>query len=400
MLTNPGFTFWGMSGEHKIVPTSETDLQSWGSIYDEAVVCVYPKGLVNVYENGPGYSYTSEHSVAMEFASINIDDNAAILSFCDKYGMPGSMRQEANFTNDYLFFDETKDNFTQAVPFGVTRERTWLGQIKKDITLLNLTLRLSQAISDKDFKRIVEIVIFVCFDLSNLDFEKSERKTETFEFNHYFHRYTELHGIKPFFDEKESLWTDSISDFLDDIDDDVEAYEFYSNIGLPYDIRYPKFLHALWEALYDLFRGVLSYTNIESIGPFGNVTFTKPIDSFLNSLNQRDKEIIIKIAKGILSDIFKEKLNRVFPEIVFTKRNMPESSWRIPSLLDAMYLEVFFTLTPSSSIRHCANPTCNQFFTWSASKKSRIYCSQSCADAMAHRKFRERQKNENPPRTK
>lgn len=40
MLTNPGFTFSGISGEHKIVPTSQTDLPIWGSNYTEEPLSV------------------------------------------------------------------------------------------------------------------------------------------------------------------------------------------------------------------------------------------------------------------------------------------------------------------------------------------------------------------------
>ena len=41
MLTNPGFTFFGISGEHKIVPTNQTDLPTWGPNYTEAIICTY-----------------------------------------------------------------------------------------------------------------------------------------------------------------------------------------------------------------------------------------------------------------------------------------------------------------------------------------------------------------------
>ena len=74
MLTNPGFTFSGISGEHKIVPTSQTDLPIWGPNYTEAVICTYDGELVKVYDNGPGFGFTDE-SVAMEFAAIDINDS-------------------------------------------------------------------------------------------------------------------------------------------------------------------------------------------------------------------------------------------------------------------------------------------------------------------------------------
>ena len=110
MITNPGFSFSGISGTHKIVPVHETDLESWGENYNECIVCTYDGDLVKVYENGPGFSYTDK-SVAMEFASIKPSDRDAIIDFCNRYGMPGSMRQFGNFRNDYLFFKDDKDSF-------------------------------------------------------------------------------------------------------------------------------------------------------------------------------------------------------------------------------------------------------------------------------------------------
>ena len=111
MLTNPGFTFSGISGEHKIVPTSQTDLPIWGPNYTEAVICTYDGELVKVYDNGPGFGFTDE-SVAMEFAAIDINDSQQIIDFCNKNGMPNSMRQFGNFRNDYIFFEDDKDKFS------------------------------------------------------------------------------------------------------------------------------------------------------------------------------------------------------------------------------------------------------------------------------------------------
>lgn len=84
MITNPGFSFSGISGTHKIVPVNETDLPSWGENYCECIVCTYDGELVKVYDNGPGFSYLDK-SVAMEFAAIDITDRNAILQFCNRY---------------------------------------------------------------------------------------------------------------------------------------------------------------------------------------------------------------------------------------------------------------------------------------------------------------------------
>ena len=84
MITNPGFSFSGISGTHEIVPYYETDHESWGENYNECIVCTYDSNLVKVYDNGPGFSYTDK-SVAMEFASIKPTDRDANIDFCNRY---------------------------------------------------------------------------------------------------------------------------------------------------------------------------------------------------------------------------------------------------------------------------------------------------------------------------
>ena len=98
------------------------------------------------------------------------------------------------------------------------------------------------------------------------------------------------------------------------------------------------------------------------------------------------------MTKGIFSDIFKENLHSVYPEIVFSKAGMAESTWRIPSLIDAMYLELFFRYSPNSSVRKCENPTCTGFFIYESSRPTKKYCDESCAKLMAKRMERARKR--------
>ena len=149
MITNPGFSFSGISGTHKIVPVNETDLPSWGENYCEYIVCTYDGELVKVYDNGPGFSYLDK-SVAMEFAAIDITDRNAILQFCNRYGMPGSMRQSGNFRNDYLFFRDDKDSFSKVIPLANRQERVWLYTVQRDILQMQMTIELNQSIQDRN----------------------------------------------------------------------------------------------------------------------------------------------------------------------------------------------------------------------------------------------------------
>lgn len=391
MITNPGFSFIGVSGQHSIIPTYETDLKVWGPIYTESVICNYDGELVTVYSNGPGFSYDDE-SVAMQFAAIDIADHNTILNFCDKYGMPAAARQNANFRNDYLFFNENKDNFSKAIPFGRHKETMWLGIIKKEIIDLRLTMELNQAIQDENMERLISIITFICLDLSGLDFEGSERRTETFQFNHAFFRIAEHLGYSKQFGPECADFSTYIKSFLESIDTDFYMTESYHANGEDYPSLYPQIYFSMWQHLVSLFTWLIQVTTIETISPYGEVVFNPPLHSLDLSDITAEKNQLINTAKGVLSDIFKEKLHRVYPELVFNKGNNPETSWRIPSLVDAMYLEVFFRLTPSTSIKKCANPTCPNYFQWSTVRRTRKYCCSECAVLMAKRAQRAREK--------
>lgn len=398
MITNPGFSFSGISGSHKIVPVYETDLEAWGENYDECIVCTYEGDLVKVYDNGPGFNYTDK-SVAMDFASINPMDRDAILNFCNRYGMPDSMRQSGNFRNDYLFFKNDKDSFSKVIPVGKCYERVWLYSIQRVILQMQMTIELNQAIQDKNFQRIIEILMYFCFDLYGLDFKESERKTETFQFNHFFYRYAEKNG----FTLKTRLTGLSIHDlitgFLKDIQNDYNETLLFHSHNIPRKEKYVQIHFSTWQHLHTLFSFITEQVKVIDIGPFGEVVMSDSLSNDINSFSEEDIEKVLMCAKAVFSDIFKEQLYSVYPEIVFNKNGDPESSWRIPSLIDAMYLELFFRFSPNSSVRKCQNPDCPNYFTRTSSRPTKIYCSESCALLMAKRMERARKRKAKSKRT-
>lgn len=391
MLTNPGFSFTGVSGEHKLVPTTQTDLPVWGPLYQEAIVCTYDGELVKVYENGPGFNYTDD-SIAMNFAAIDINDADAIINFCNKYGMPYSSRQFGNFRNDYIFFSGDKDEFSRVVPVSGKREREWLYTMQRDIVHMQLIINLNQAIQDCDFVRICEIMLYFCCDLHRLDFEGSSRQTETFQFNHHFFRFAESNGYSKSNGFMGANLNELIIGFLKDVENAYQESEMMSAIGFPHKDKYTQIYFSMWQHLHHWLFVITEQTSITDIDPFGVVTFSTALcsDQLVHSDDVADN--LLKTARGIFTDVFKENLHRVYPEMVFNKGGEPESSWRIPTLIDAMYLELFFRFTPSSSVRKCMNPTCPNFFVRTSSRPAKIYCDDACAKLMAKRMERERKR--------
>ena len=94
---------------------------------------------------------------------------------------------------------------------------------------------------------------------------------------------------------------------------------------------------------------------------------------------------------ALLRDYFEEELMGVNPymEIV---GGVISPNLRVRSLWQAINLQLFCKMHPYNGIRKCANPTCRNYFNVPAENKRRIYCSKRCAQLMAKRKQREREK--------
>lgn len=253
-------------------------------------------------------------------------------------------------------------------------------------------IQLNQAIQDRDYICILEILLYFCFDLGGLDFDGSSWNTETFQFNHHFFRYAEEHGFNKASRETNGLYPELISGFLDDIENSYYESEMYQSMGIPHKDKYVQSYFSMWQHLHSIFSVFREQMTVTDISPFGDIIFSKNPVSILLKMDDSDRENLIKVGKGVFTDIFKEQLHCVYPEITYDKNGVAESSWRIPTLIDAMYLELFFRFTPNSSVRKCENPTCPKYFIRTSSRPSKKYCDDACAKLMAKRMERARKR--------
>lgn len=387
MISNPGFSFSNVIGKHHIDSLDKANLDNLGALYSEAIVCTEQRSIIQIYSHYQNPSSESG-SIALQFSEINIDNIQEILDFCDHYGLINSERIFANFRNDYIFLEENKSDFSKKIPLP-HKERMYLTDFKKAVAAMRLLLELSSAIHDRDFDTIVKIITFFCFDLTVHDYEGSTRATELFQFNHAFYRYAEDCGYVPF--NYESLdYSDMISSFLESIHADEAIEKSFNKNGFAFPRHYPQSDYSEWLHLRALFDDLLSVTDIQSITPYGEVLFNPPL-SAINYLISLKEDQLLNLAKAVLSDLFKENLHRISPEIQY-ENNQLLSSWRIPSLLSAMYLELFFRFSPYGQIKICANPTCKKAFTWTSSKPTKKFCCTECAVLMAKRNQRKRER--------
>ena len=98
----------------------------------------------------------------------------------------------------------------------------------------------------------------------------------------------------------------------------------------------------------------------------------------------RLKTAAIETAKYIVKEELEKNLQRVRPTYNISRL---EPTWKIDSLLTALYFGLFYMRPNMETYRRCANPKCGEFFLVSVSSNKKKYCCTSCMNrAMAARK--------------
>lgn len=109
-------------------------------------------------------------------------------------------------------------------------------------------------------------------------------------------------------------------------------------------------------------------------------------DQFTDEL----KSAANNIAKIILKYEIDTNLNRI--KAIYDIKKM-EPSWKIDSLLSALYFGLFYMRPTMETYRRCANPKCNEFFLVSLSSQHKKYCCKACQnrEMAARKRIRDKQ---------
>lgn len=130
------------------------------------------------------------------------------------------------------------------------------------------------------------------------------------------------------------------------------------------------------------------------VGIVNQVTLEKTYyyQDIINKNNFSDvlKDTAIKIAKIILKYEIDSNLQRV--KATYDIKKM-EPSWKIDSLLSALYFGLFYMRPTMETYRRCANPKCNEFFLVSLSSQHKKYCCKACQnrEMAARKRIRDKQ---------
>ena len=408
MFLSSNFTYVNLKGEYFIGEQPSTD--KYGRPIESGqleryIITLCEKDTVivetNVDPNG--------ESVALKFASIDIYNDESILKFCREYGslFPNEYDEDEIDNNDYLFEHQHK-NFYQKNQLLSERVHVYDQEAFYSIPLIvfqtavisvRKLLELSAAISNQDYITIIKGLIWFCFgNYDSFDDEELVPATEFERINYYYReaidRYINDDGL---IISNLDYYSDAIILFLDELArnlENIEKRRFDSEHPYNYSVDYYDLYNKTWTNFYHLIKSIIERYKIIRIDLLGDVVFEKELSNDDISHICPDKEMVVNLGKAFLSNHFNDQLFRIRPELIIEDGRMVQEL-RIPSLMEAIYIDLYFRYTPYTSFRKCSNPTCSAVFQVSNSNSKKMYCSNRCSLLMAKRKQRERDRKRN-----
>lgn len=392
MIVNKGFSFSNMVGQYRIKGMQFPVRNPRGT--EPCIVSIFPGRLKPIYSRNS----SEEGSIAFEFASIDVDDESAILAFCYKYGLLFCNKVESNVTNDYMFFHTQKTDFTEAVP-NTAPEQIFLSTFIREVITMRNFLYLKSSLDEKNLLGIVSGIIKMI--LTFTDRTPIPKDTETERFNRLFYVYvknkyrfaSEQMGAADFTENDAFDIQGAVNAFLDDLEYYVHAEDkvvrdaYFGKV-----LKLDDMFHSTWQGFHTLLSGLKEVTTIKTSDYGETVFFDPPLTSEMLSEAGVTFDSVRNLANACISDIMNSQTSAITPELRYENGSLT-ADWHISSLLEAMYMELQVSFTPNIQIKKCANPTCNYFFEIGKENHKRIYCSQRCALLMAKRKQRERDRN-------
>ncbi|MDU1604958.1 MAG: CGNR zinc finger domain-containing protein [Clostridium sp.] len=384
MIINKGFSFNNYVGEYEIVNYDEDNDNPDLSNNDNALIISTDDDVKskNIYS----FNTNTTKSIALSFASVDINNIQSILSFCNQYGLTISSKLlNKDSVNYYLFgLEISEQQYASIYPY-YKKDYIPLLQFKQQVLQMNKLITLKSAFEANDDKTMFNCITYLLFNNSYQIDDEYIPITPSSRFVYYFNEFCNNKKNKL---TNLTLLQDKINAFLDHLLLDAKNYK---NNGHSY-IEYEDLIGPTWQDIHRVFNLARQVSCIESINESGDIIYEKNLDpiwikEFKNHCG------FSSLISSIINDILNEELQIIRPEMRFIDNNFI-GDWKINTLLSAMYMELFVLISPNTLIKKCGNPTCNDFFESTPENTRKIYCSERCASLMAKRKQRAREKSE------
>lgn len=411
MFLNGHYKYIGMRGKHSIELKNKQSRYTGYSSNDSLELTIVEKGPFEIYEAVIN-SDPNKESIALEFASIDVENNDEIIKFCDKYGQLfyDEYNTDEYNNNDYIFNNQSElwlfnSRIIQSIEDEKSKRNRLsnydpslsLSVFKECVITVKTIVQLSNAIYSRDAIEIIKTIIWFCFKRYDYyDDDELAPSTEFMRVNFYYrcciYDYIASEDLDV---SKLQYYSDAIHLFINKMAEDFKTIEDEANSKKEYlfgpSINHYDMYNQTWKSLYKMMTRLLEKSKIKAIDDFRNIEFDHDITPEEWDYIVGDKNEIINLGYSLLIDFYNDNLFRIKPKLVYSEGKLiPEIS--IPSLMEFIYIDLFFMNNEYTSFRKCENPTCDNIFQVSNSNSKRMYCSSRCAIQMAKRKQRMREK--------
>lgn len=352
MVINDAFTFTNQVREYYL----ETKTTQYGE------PCP-PFSIIK--STGPARSIVYDfenHKALIEILSINSSDEQAIFNYISKYGWLFTEEDEVDHVNE---------SFESAID--INDAAAIIASLQSIVNLI------SAFQTNNSIDMITNVVVLMLSEVWVDDYDLLYSS-----FNQYFYdQYRNLGYFGLSRSDSTELNLSKKIDYIVNLPDDERRVSWD---------RDPKFGQCL--SLLNIINKVF---NIDILAEHGRDAFCSNVSNCINSFPLDAYNLLNSICIYTLENEMNSVLNNINPCIKITFSRKVSGDWNIPDLLSALYLDIYLSYSSDKIFKKCSNPTCNQFFEVEPGNTRKKYCSTHCAQLMAKRKQREREKNKIKP---
>lgn len=322
----------------------------------------------------------SDTRIIIELANIDPSNDASILSFCNKYGLPCSS-QEILVQNPGYFVDGievSERSFAKLVPF-YQKDTMSYEEFYRYVLLAKNLLNMKEHLdsSPRISSELIPSFLYVLLISRKCLYDYSEHDPQP---QHASMRFQYLfHYMCTKYDLGESLDAQVINFLF--LLEKLSAAPLSSAMARDFNSE-------TWKRLIAILWQIFIADNILVRDTDGNGTLE--FDSnivFTGNINE-----LFRLAKLVLCEFVNESCSQVSPRLTTDSNGEIHGDWVVPYQFNGLYLELFLMLSSNSVMRRCADISCRCFFKLEGERADKIYCSRNCALRVAKRKERQRKR--------
>lgn len=334
------------------------------------------KGL-NLSGNAGG---VISENILGQLLAIKPDDMDGTISFLEKYGFIFPVSSETYETVDGTALLEI------------------LNRIKATVKLM------SAIAGKKDYKAILIYTTYLLFS------NPVEMVLSGVNYNTNFHEFSDLirtYNITPDLNRNQEFFDTECISIFDTLKGDYEKLDINELAGMSsgdgisglagsreWHFRNLFCLYTTHKAADENLRNIIDfyYNYQKKVGVIKDVEPTKITyhinpkrENFLDEM----KDALVNIAKIVISEEINANLRNICPQLEI---NALAPTWKLNSLLEALYFSVFYMKPGVELYKECENPNCKheKYFLINATVTNKKYCCPACGNVAAQRRSRQR----------